>query len=128
MSIECERLAPLRSNTRGYTGCGDSDQRGNFVYIKENVQEMIDRTKLMIATNFEGMDAFTLTHFVRGELFVFIDSLLATHFYSKAWERAESSKEEVDMILNACEVYCLLYCTWLEMFPRLYPSVLFERP
>jgi len=67
--------------------------------------------------------AFEFSHYVRCELFIFIDSLLTTNFTFKKSQKIEIEGEELKAILLLCQDYCELYCEWLHNLPKVLSSV-----
>ena len=69
------------------------------------------------------MSAFQFTHFIRGELFVYIDMILTSNFALKKDQGVKVSKQEMKDILGLCEFYCKLYYSWLLALPDTFEAV-----
>jgi len=127
VDFEEEYVAPLRYHTRGYTGDRSHDCRDHFKYEEFQIAETI--TKLESFTSalkaIENIDPLDFTQFVRGEVFVLIDSLLTSNFAKKRHQRKEAKTKEIETILKLCEAYCNLYSEWLSILPDWYSIVFF---
>ena len=115
----------MRFHTIGYTGPRVDDQRDYFVYIEEEVIKAQEKIDNLLKTNLNSVNPWEFTQFVRGELFVLIDSLLSTSFYQKRLANAKVSQNEMKTILTLCEKYVLLYCKWLQKLSAFQNDVLF---
>jgi len=127
VDFEEEYIAPLRYHTRGYTGDKSQDCRDQFEYKELQIGKVI--TKLESFTSAlktpENIDPLDFTQFVRGKVFVLIDSLLTSNFVKKSHQRKETKREEIESILKLCKIYCNLYSEWLSVLPNYYHIVLF---
>ena len=73
--------------------------------------------------NIKETPAFEFRHFIRGELFVYIDMILTTNFHLKKEGGADIPKQEVEDILEICKFYCKLYHSWLAALPNTFEAV-----
>lgn len=121
--MEGDRIDSIRSHTRGYTGAKTKDQREFFFFAEEQVNEANELIQNLIDTNFETMDPFLFTHFVRGNLFFLVDSLITSNFHIKEEHGATVDEKELHEIFALCNNYCQLYCKWLSLIPNLFGSV-----
>ena len=69
------------------------------------------------------MPAFEFTHFIRGELFVYIDIILTSNFHLKRDQGVKVSKQEMEDILEVCKFYCKFYHSWLLALPDTFEAV-----
>ena len=118
-------MAPLRSFTRGYTGAKNQNQREYSFYIKEDANAKKEEISKTISSlkDIKSISPFEFTHFIRGDLFVFIDILLTANFKLKLEMKIE--KEELLDIKDLCESYCEFYMEWLMALPSTYEKVIF---
>lgn len=125
MEFSEEYVIPVRFHTRGYTGDKSHDCRDSFRYEEHTIHEAIITSESFVSAlkTPESIDPFEFAQFVRGELFVLVDSLLTSHFTRKQQQNAKSGKTEVESVLGLCEVYCVLYEEWLKVLPKLYSAV-----
>lgn len=114
----------MRSHTKGYTGPKADEQREYFVYIEEIVLQAHANVEDLIKTNLDSLKPWDFTQFVRGELFVLIDSLLTTSFSQKKVANVKVPLNEMNLILNLCEGYVVLYCKWLQKLSIFQSAVL----
>ncbi len=91
------------------------------MYSEAAIRRARDNVQKLITTDLVGLPPFEFSLFVRGELFVLIDSLLTSYFYRKALK--EYVVSDMKLILNLCDDYVKLYCKWLYLLPRFYHSV-----
>ena len=114
----------MRFHTRGYTGRKDKDQRDEIFYIGEDlnkIMEYVGRYTNSLKKPKE-LNAFDFTHYVRGELFVHIDTLLTTYF-EKA-NPLDITEAQLSEIFNIFESYCVFYCNWLGILQNYFQDVI----
>jgi len=110
--------------SRGYTGAKKLDQRENFIYIEEDVKTAIEQINKLIESQFKSLDAFMFTQFVRGHLFVLVDSLLTSNFQNKEFQKPKIESKDITHIVALCDAYCQLYCKWLNLLPNYFVAVI----
>ncbi len=123
MLLSCDRFAPLRFYTRGYTGAKKSNQRDRYVFVLESLSRAIETIRKLIETDLKLLDPLEFTHFVRGELFVILDSALTSHFNAKKTTYSHFPLPAVEAILALSDAYLQLYCKWLKRLPELVSAV-----
>jgi hypothetical protein len=69
------RLAPLRRHSEGYTGPSRRTAR-DFLLKLQSMTEMRQRLDQILLEEVPSISAYEITQYLRGELFVLIDSLL----------------------------------------------------
>ena len=110
--------------TRGYTGAQKKNQRYETLYSEDidNIKKIALFDCIESLKKIDTISAFDFTHFVRGELFVYVDMLLTSNFKEKNPEDIEA--EEIDSIIETCKMYCDLYHTWLTVLPKTFKDVI----
>lgn len=68
----------------------------------------------VIKNNFSGLGAFETTQFLRGELYVAVDTVLTQEY---------ESEEQVDQVIEFINVVLELVVAWLRKVPSLLPLV-----
>ena len=94
-----------------------------FLYSEEQIALYKEQVINLIDTNLECMDPFLFTHFIRADLFIFLDSLLTSNFEKKHSEKIKIEDKEIIAIDNFCVLICQLYCKWLSLLPNLFSLV-----
>ena len=119
-------MAPLRFYSHGYTGNKSYENRLDFNYADYDVKDCLTILESFITglKTYNSIDPFEFTQFVRGRLFILIDSLLTSNFSIKAEHYMCAEKEELLSIVKLCETYIKFYNEWLSLLPRLYQSVI----
>eukprot|EP00826_Nyctotherus_ovalis_P003160 TRINITY_DN1063_c0_g1_i10.p2 TRINITY_DN1063_c0_g1~~TRINITY_DN1063_c0_g1_i10.p2 ORF type:complete len:172 (-),score=30.76 TRINITY_DN1063_c0_g1_i10:330-845(-) len=107
-------------HTRGYTGKKRTDGRGLFFSSNEDIARHMQKVEnyAVMLSNPSSIPAFEFSHYIRCELFLFIDSLLTTNFTFKKSQGIEVEEKELRSILALCEIYCGFYCHWLANLPK----------
>jgi hypothetical protein len=115
----------LRFHTRGYSGAKNQNQRESSFYSEEEAKSMKKTIQgvMLDLKDIESLPAFKFTHFMRGELFVYIDMILTSNFHLKEENNAMITKEEMEDILEICKLYCNLYHHWLLSLPNTFKAV-----
>ena len=115
----------MRVHTQGYTGAKKADQRDTFSFNSAAVKSAIDRTAALTHEKLRSLPPWDFTQFVRGELFVLLDSLLTTYFARVDNPNVQNwPATELKLIFDLWDAYLQLYCQWLEELPSLPHSVL----
>lgn len=115
-------MLPVRFHTRGYTGSKEQGDRYDIFELIDNVENMV--ANMERAAKPEECTGFWYTHFVRGELFVYVDSMVTSYFQEKATANAEATHLELRSAINTCDAYCRLYCSWLVDIKKYFSDVI----
>lgn len=102
----------MRRHTRGYTGQKSSTLRHTYPTAKD-VQDAIAQVTALIESNFASMGANEYNQFVRGHLFVLVDSLATIQTL-----KTPQFKDEAMITLELCTKVVKLMCKWLKLFPE----------
>jgi hypothetical protein len=109
------KIAPFRSYSRGYTGqqkvalrTGWSLNQTTFVMLETKIKEVI-QSKF---TCFESANA--CTQFIRGELYIFVDSILSLY--------TNITSNDLPAIVEFMQLVFELILAWMEIFPLYYQS------
>lgn len=107
LSLKSHRLAPFRRHTWLYTGQVSNAIR-DWAYQASDLRSLLGRLQ-------EGVqaDAYEITQFYRGHLFMYVDNLLATDIPAE-------DKEEVVAFLNAVQDFAL---NWIQTLPQRFSAV-----
>lgn len=101
-------------HSRGYTGQKSSAFR-NFQFSAKNVQELIEVVQKLEKTDFTSLPPVEFTQFVRGKLFVLVDSLMTSY---KPRKENAFLKTDLDIIMELCQACIKLICKWFNMLPQ----------
>ena len=114
MRIGSSRIAPFRRYTDGYTGQSKTALREfslNYAYqvTMLNYIKQVRESKFRCFTS-----AFECTQFIRGELFVYYDSLVTLV--------TTPSQSDIQKIFEFCIEIFQLVLQWVEIFPSYFES------
>ena len=73
--LHSELIAPFRMNSKGYTGQLKATLR-EWDFTEDNLKLHSMKARMLVKSGFNGFSPYDLTYFVRGDLFVLVDSLL----------------------------------------------------
>jgi len=107
LSLKSHRLAPFRRHTSLYTGQVSNAIR-DWAYEASDMRSLLARLKEGVQT-----DAYEITQFYRGHLFMYVDNLLATAI-------SEENLEEVLAFLNAVQDFAL---NWIQTLPTRFSAI-----
>ena len=107
LSLKSHRLAPFRRHTLVYTGQVANAIR-DWTYQAANLRALLVRLQEGVQT-----DAYDITQFYRGHLFIYVDNLLATAIPAE-------DLEEVLGFLNAVQDFAL---DWIQTLPQRFAAV-----
>ena len=89
--------------------------RQEIQFDLEKLAQYSEQIKAMIKNKLADLDAFMVTQYLRGELYVYIDFLLSVTL--------ETPKSSIPIIYEFLKVVIKLIVVWLKMLPSLYISV-----
>jgi hypothetical protein len=113
--ITSNRLGALRLITVGYTGMKNTTRRDEWKYSFGELETMKRQVEQAIKDEFEGFKTpHETTQFLRGRLYVFVDSLLSN------CDEDMITKEDSRDIIEFMEAVFKLIIKWLELFPSKY--------
>ena len=108
----------FRKYSEGYTGQPKTAFRNDLSYDMGKLKQMKEQIISINENNMANLDAFTITQYLRGELYVYIDFLLG--------ESIEEIDENVMVIYDFLKEVINLIVLWLKMIPKLYISVIYN--
>ena len=108
LSLKSHRLAPFRRHTLVYTGQVSNAIR-DWIYDSAEMRALFKRLQEGVQT-----DAYEITQFYRGHLFIYVDNLLATASLS------ESDLPEVIDFLNSVLDFAL---NWIQTLPQRFAGI-----
>ena len=110
MRIGSSRIAPFRKYTEGYTGQTKTALREFSLNYAYQVT-MLNQINKVEESNFRCFSsAFECTQFIRGELFVYFDSLVTLV--------TSPSQADVQKIFEFCVEVFRLVLKWIHIFPE----------
>lgn len=109
------RIGPFRMITYGYTGMKNNTKRENWKYSYDELELIKQEVEETISKEFDNFEtAHQATQFLRGKLYIFVDSLLANT------DEDQVNKEDARDMIDFMEKVFLLIIKWLELFPSKY--------
>ncbi len=118
MFLDSDRVAPLRSKTRGYTGTLRQcypPPKIEAAFIKE--------LQIRLRTlSLDEVDAYEWTQLVRGQAFVMMDWLLTSYDPKEG----NDAKEQTKPIIDYCQTYFDVYKSWVGHLHALDSMVIFN--
>jgi ubiquitin carboxyl-terminal hydrolase 9/24 len=106
------KLAPFRKNTLKYTG----PRRGAMRDWEISEAELVyfqDHLSQLLSSNLSSSDAFFITQFLRGKLFIYIENLLLCNY--------KINKKFLHPVVNLFGNTVKLIVMWLKKAPELFP-------
>jgi len=108
-------IAPVRTHTYGYTGQVSVTLRDYDFQVSDIMTHERKLKNLLIDDKLSGFDAFRLASFIRGDLFVLIDSILTLN------DRIEA--QECHQISSFMRYYINMALRWMNMAIKTYQSM-----
>ena len=109
------KIAPFRSHSHGYTGQQKVALRTGWVLNQTTFVMLETKLKEIIQSKFTCFEsAHACTQFIRGELYVFVDSILTIY--------SNITSNDLPAIVEFMSLVFQLILTWMEIFPLYYPS------
>lgn len=109
------KVDAFRLITAGYTGMPRCAKREMWDYNYDDMNFLKRKVEDIIEEEFESFEnAFEVTQFLRGELFIYCDCLLSN------WDSNELSKDDFRDIVDFMDQVFKLIITWMQIFPKKY--------
>lgn len=110
--LRSSKIAPFRKNTIKYTGPKRVAMR-DWDLSEEELTEMQNQIDSLLNSNLQCNDAFYITQFIRGKLYIFIENLLMYKY-----------RQNIKFIKPAVRIFgsvVKLLVMWLKKAPELFP-------
>ena len=114
--IYSSRVAALRKHTRGYTGQKSVALRYQYPSVNE-IQGVREKVKELVSNGFKSLNVLEYNQFVRGSLFILMDTLLTN-------EIKKREKGDVEAIVRMSEEVISMICKWIDYFSKNYKDYL----
>lgn len=115
VSKKTSKIAPFRSHCKGYSGQNKVALRPGWTLNQTTLVMLETKIKEIVDSKFTCFEsAHACTQFVRGELFIFVDSILSL---SQCL-----TSNDLPSVIEFISLVFQLILTWMEIFPLYYNS------
>lgn len=109
------KMEPFRLITAGYTGMSRTAKRETWSYHFGDLETLKRKVEDTIEEEFKNLEtAFDVTQFLRGEMFIYVDCLLAN------CDTSDVSKDDFRDIVDLMYQVFKIIIKWLDVFPDQY--------